>query len=195
MPLFSWWPFRLGLRVKWFNLLFYWINWMSLVFFNLNQCLLCTYDKFFMCCWCHECQRTPDELFYFEYQFQFLFFNAIVDRHFIAMGPMCIGFLLYFCCILFAFVFSLGCIYLCSHLPCTFDGWVWWMGSRPWFLYTEFFFLFFFFMLKGKHPPSTGCPFFLRCGWILTEWIFSFTLVTTAVGNRSHILVDRQENR
>jgi hypothetical protein len=24
---------------------------------------------------------------------------------------------------LFAFVFSLGCVYLCSHLPCTFDGW------------------------------------------------------------------------
>jgi hypothetical protein len=25
---------------------------------------------------------------------------------------------------LFAFVFSLGCVYLCFHLPCTFDGWV-----------------------------------------------------------------------
>ncbi len=25
---------------------------------------------------------------------------------------------------MFAFVFSLGCVYLCSHLPCTFDGWV-----------------------------------------------------------------------
>jgi len=27
-------------------------------------------------------------------------------------------------CWLFGFVFSLGCVYLCSHLPCTFDGWV-----------------------------------------------------------------------
>jgi hypothetical protein len=27
-------------------------------------------------------------------------------------------------CWLFAFVFSLGCVYLCSHLSCTFDGWV-----------------------------------------------------------------------
>jgi hypothetical protein len=27
-------------------------------------------------------------------------------------------------CWLFACVFSLGCVYLCSHLPCTFDGWV-----------------------------------------------------------------------
>ncbi len=27
-------------------------------------------------------------------------------------------------CWLYAFVLSLGCVYLCSHLPCTFDGWV-----------------------------------------------------------------------
>jgi hypothetical protein len=32
-------------------------------------------------------------------------------------------FLLYFF-ILFAFVFSLGCVYLCFHLPCSFDAWV-----------------------------------------------------------------------
>jgi hypothetical protein len=25
---------------------------------------------------------------------------------------------------LFAFGFSFGCVYSCSHLPCTFDGWV-----------------------------------------------------------------------
>ncbi len=37
------------------------------------------------------------------------------------MGPLCIGSSPYFCW-LFAFVFSLGCVYLCSHLPCTFDG-------------------------------------------------------------------------
>jgi hypothetical protein len=30
---------------------------------------------------------------------------------------------IYFCS-LFAFVFSLGCVYLCSHLSCTFAGWV-----------------------------------------------------------------------
>ncbi len=39
------------------------------------------------------------------------------------MSPFCIGSLLDFCW-LFAFVFSLGCVYLCSHLPYTFDGWV-----------------------------------------------------------------------
>jgi len=39
----------------------------------------------------------------------------------ITMGPICIVFTL---CWLFAFVFSLGSVYLCSHLPCTFDGWV-----------------------------------------------------------------------
>jgi hypothetical protein len=27
-------------------------------------------------------------------------------------------------CSLFAFVFALACVYLCSHLSCTFDGWV-----------------------------------------------------------------------
>ncbi len=39
------------------------------------------------------------------------------------MSPLCTGALPYFCW-LFAFVFSLGCVYLCSHLPCTFAGWV-----------------------------------------------------------------------
>jgi len=42
---------------------------------------------------------------------------------FIAMSPLCIGSLPDFCW-LFALVFSLGCVYLCSHLPCTFDRWV-----------------------------------------------------------------------
>jgi hypothetical protein len=32
------------------------------------------------------------------------------------MSPICIGSLPDFCS-LFAFVFSLGCVYLCSHLP------------------------------------------------------------------------------
>ncbi len=37
------------------------------------------------------------------------------------MGPICIEFLPYFCKL---FVFSLGFVSLCSHLHCTFDGWV-----------------------------------------------------------------------
>ncbi len=47
----------------------------------------------------------------------------IVNCHFVSMSLLCIGSLLDFCW-LFAFVFPLGCVYLCSHLPCTFDGWV-----------------------------------------------------------------------
>ncbi len=43
--------------------------------------------------------------------------------HFIAMGPICTGFLVYFCS-LFAFGFPLVCVFLCSLSPCTFDGWV-----------------------------------------------------------------------
>jgi len=39
------------------------------------------------------------------------------------MGPICIRLLPYFCW-LFDFVFSLGCVYLHSHLHCTFDAWV-----------------------------------------------------------------------
>jgi len=38
------------------------------------------------------------------------------------MSALCIGSLPDFCyCLL---LFSLGCVYLCSNLPCTFDGWV-----------------------------------------------------------------------
>jgi len=33
-------------------------------------------------------------------------------------------FILFYFCWLFTFVFSLGCVYLCSLLPCTFDEWV-----------------------------------------------------------------------
>jgi hypothetical protein len=40
-----------------------------------------------------------------------------------AMSPLCTRSLPEFCS-LFAFVFSLACVYLSSHLPCTFDGWV-----------------------------------------------------------------------
>jgi hypothetical protein len=35
--------------------------------------------------------------------------------------------------------------------------------------------------------PSTGCLLLLSCGWISTELIFGFTLVTNSVRNRSHI--------
>jgi hypothetical protein len=50
-------------------------------------------------------------------------FFVIVDCSFIAMSHFCIGSLRDFCR-LFAFVFSSSRVYLCSHLPCTFDGWV-----------------------------------------------------------------------
>jgi hypothetical protein len=39
------------------------------------------------------------------------------------MSLVCIG-SLHDLCWLIAFVFSLGCVSLCSHLPCTFNGWV-----------------------------------------------------------------------
>jgi hypothetical protein len=39
------------------------------------------------------------------------------------MALICIKSLLDFCQ-LFVFVFSLGCVYLSSHFPSTFDGWV-----------------------------------------------------------------------
>ncbi len=39
------------------------------------------------------------------------------------MGPICIWFLFYLCS-LFAFVFSLVCVFLCFLSPCTFDEWV-----------------------------------------------------------------------
>jgi hypothetical protein len=51
-------------------------------------------------------------------------FFVIIDCHFVVVSPLCIGslsdFILF--CWLFAFVFSLGCVFLYFHLPCTFDG-------------------------------------------------------------------------
>jgi hypothetical protein len=66
--------------------------------------------------------------------------------------------------------------------------WVWW-GHGHWMngWYSE----------VNQHAPaptsapSTGCPLLLSCGWTSTELIFGLTLVTNAVGNRSHTLVDR----
>jgi len=58
----------------------------------------------------------------------------MVDYHFIVMNLLCIGSLLDFCW-LFTFAFSFGCVYL-SFALC-----LCWMGSRPWFLMTGFFFL------------------------------------------------------
>jgi len=46
---------------------------------------------------------------------------VIIDWHFVAMNPLCIRSLPDFCW-LFAFVFSLDCVYLCPHLPGTFDA-------------------------------------------------------------------------
>jgi hypothetical protein len=63
-----------------------------------------------------------------------LVFFVMADYHFIVMNLLCIGSLLDFCW-LFAFVFSFGCVYL-SFALC-----LCWMGSRPWFLMTGFFFL------------------------------------------------------
>jgi hypothetical protein len=53
------------------------------------------------------------------------FFSLHISMlHFIlAMNPICLGFLSYFYS-LFAFVFSLACVYWCFSSPCTFDGWV-----------------------------------------------------------------------
>jgi hypothetical protein len=59
----------------------------------------------------------------FHLRSSLLLLIVIVDYRFVAMNPLCIGSLLDFRW-LFAFVFSLGCVYLCSHLACTFDGWV-----------------------------------------------------------------------
>ncbi len=60
-----------------------------------------------------------------NYNSFFLNLLCYIDCHFVVMSSFCIGSLLDFCG-LFAFVFFLGCVYLCSHLPCTFtfDGWV-----------------------------------------------------------------------
>jgi len=47
-----------------------------------------------------------------------------MDCHFIVMSPLCTqGVYLIFVDYLLL-LFSLGCVYLCSLLPCTFDGWV-----------------------------------------------------------------------
>jgi len=51
--------------------------------------------------------------------------------------------------------FSLGCVYLCSHLPCTFDGWVPILD----FLFTGFF------SSLVKAPSSVSV--FLQIKWSL----------------------------
>jgi hypothetical protein len=75
----------------------------------------------------------------------------MVDYHFVAMSPLCIGSLLDFCR-LFAFVFSLGCVYFYSHLAHTFDG------NRPIldFLFTWFFFFFQRYKECGMKCPGLG---------------------------------------
>jgi len=61
---------------------------------------------------------------------------VIVDSHLVIMSVLGIGSSLDFEW-LFTFVLSLCCVYLCSHLSCTFDGWVPILD----FLFTRFFFL------------------------------------------------------
>ncbi len=76
-----------------------------------------------------------------------------VDCHFIIMSPLCTRSLPDFCW-LFAFVFSLGCVYLCSHLPCSFDGWV------P---ILDFYLQGFFSFLQGSRCSQYVPPCFLWC--------------------------------
>jgi hypothetical protein len=68
-------------------------------------------------------------------------FFIIVDRHFVVMDRICIGFLFS----LFAFVFPLGCVFLCSLSHCTFDGWV---------SVLDFYIQDFPFLLKSLIPSS-----------------------------------------
>jgi len=74
------------------------------------------------------------------------------------MGPICVGFLPYFCR-LFVLVFSLGCVYLCLHLPCTFDIWVFILDI---YIYIYRVFL----LLKLKffhHKYNLNCKPFVNC--------------------------------
>jgi hypothetical protein len=74
------------------------------------------------------------------------------------MGPICIGFLPYFCRF-FVLVFSLGCVYLCSHLPCTFDIWVSILD-----IYIYIYMVFLFLKLKFfHHKYNLNCKPFVNC--------------------------------
>jgi hypothetical protein len=64
--------------------------------------------------------------------------------HFLVMSPLCRRRSLSDFSSLFAFVLSLGCVHLCSCLPCTFDGWV---------LILDFF-ISHDFLLKDNFNPS-----------------------------------------
>jgi hypothetical protein len=64
---------------------------------------------------------------FFSWHISMLHFN-------VAMVPICLG-LLPYVCRLFAFVFSLACVYLSFF----FAFYFWWMSSYPWFLYIKCF--------------------------------------------------------
>jgi hypothetical protein len=70
----------------------------------------------------------------------------------------CIVSLPYFCW-LFAFVLSLGCVYLCSHLPCAFDGW---LPILDYYLqgFTSLRPIFIHLVSRGPYGNST-----IRSGW------------------------------
>ncbi len=69
------------------------------------------------------------------------------------MSPFCIRSLPDFCW-LFTFVSSLGCVNLCSHLPCTFDGWV------P---ILDFFNMVLSCGLLGTKSCKSSVAFFIQC--------------------------------
>jgi len=78
-------------------------------------------------------------------------FFVIIDCHFVAMGPICIGFLPYLI-VFFCFFFGL-CVLVHS-----FALYFWWMGSSPWFKKKNLYTWFFFFLCSSLHPPP---PLFL----------------------------------
>ncbi len=97
-----------------------------------------------MCCWCHECQRTPDELHYFAISL----LCAIVDHHFIAMGPIRIG---------FYFIFATYCLllfFLWVVSTCAFDCLVLLMDGFQSliFIYRVFLLVFFLYAQRTHHP-------------------------------------------
>jgi hypothetical protein len=91
---------------------------------NDSSANCCTWLKFFISSTHHSCSAILSlvDLWQVTTLLSWVFF-VIVDCHFVSMSHPCTRSLSDFCW-LFAFVFSLGCVYLYSHLPCTFNGWV-----------------------------------------------------------------------
>ncbi len=84
--------------------------------------------------YCHFVALDPICIWFFSPYFSLIFyfhffilgFLCYHYCHFVALDPICIWFFSpYFSLtVCFNFFSSLGCVYLCSHLPYTFDGWV-----------------------------------------------------------------------